>query len=337
MKAATVRRRSARDQRIEFRQLLTRFVTVCNTIAYAHSRGVVHRDLKPPNIMLGTFGETLVVDWGLAKTGMRNKGIDVGNDEPSARSAVCDESGTTLDRLETAPATPGNGTETGLAMGTPAFMSPEQATGDWDRVGPASDIYSLGATLYAILTGHPPFEGADVLNKVIKGEFVRPGQVRRNVPPALDAICVKAMAKRPEDRYAAATELAAEVDQWLADEPVKACIEPRSVRLAAGWGRRHKTAVASVGALCLTALVASLIATGLLARANENTRQERDRATEKEADSRAMFTYLKDALLAVGGRKKRVATSPSRRRWMRPRRKSTKSSRGPPKWRRRFD
>ena len=125
------------------RKLLRRFLDVCNAIDYAHSRGVIHRDIKPANIILGKHGETLVVDWGLAKA--------VGRADPSAGEQTI------------APSSSGSSeTLPGSALGTPAYMSPEQAGGDLDRLGPRSDVYSLGATLYCLLTGQPPFEGDDI-------------------------------------------------------------------------------------------------------------------------------------------------------------------------------
>src|SRR5262249_44733521 len=155
------------------RKLLGRLIDVCNAVEYAHSRGVLHRDLKPGNIMLGKYGETLVVDWGLAKaTGRRE------------RSAAADEP--TL-----APSSGSNSAATmmGPAIGTPEYMSPEQAEGRLDRFGPATDVYGLGATLYSLLTARPPFAGGDYserLRRVAKGEFPRPREVDRAIPPPLE-------------------------------------------------------------------------------------------------------------------------------------------------------
>src|SRR5262245_25800241 len=162
------------------RLLLARFVNVCNAVAYAHSKGIIHRDLKPDNVMLGEFGETLVVDWGLAKP------LASGGAHSSPSPSTVEGRG------EADPCHPpllpprGEGgvhrsgsdlTAAGGVLGTPAYMSPEQAAGKLDELGPASDVYSLGATLYHLLVGRAPFDGrnmVDVLNRVRRGAFVPP-------------------------------------------------------------------------------------------------------------------------------------------------------------------
>ncbi len=231
--------RPERERILELRQLLSRFVALCNAIAYAHSRGVLHRDIKPANVMLGEFGETLVVDWGLAKR-LEAREISRGGD------------GTAL-----ASNNDSSFTQMGQVIGTPAFMSPEQAAGRLDALGPASDVYSLGATLYALVTGQPPFTERQldaVLQAVQDGQFPRPRAVRPFVPPALEAIVLKAMALRPEDRYASAKDLAGDVDRWLADEPTTAYHEPWTQQLGR-WARRHQTRVAAAIVLVLTATI----------------------------------------------------------------------------------
>jgi tetratricopeptide (TPR) repeat protein/tRNA A-37 threonylcarbamoyl transferase component Bud32 len=278
--------RGARDRNLVLRQLLNRFVAVCNTIGYAHSRGIIHRDLKPANVMLGKFGETLVVDWGLAKecdgAATRNDG---GNEETAAIA--------TLSIAETHDVA-ANGTRTGDALGTPAFMSPEQARGDRDSIGPASDIFGLGAILYAILTSRAPFESeswVDALDQARRGEFPRPQQFERAVPSALAAVCQKAMAPAPKDRYPSALALAADVEHWLADEPVSAYREPIAGR-SARWVRKHAR---------LATGLAATVSVGLAALGVILWQSERARAdiAAKEAEVASTLAFVEDKIFAA--------------------------------------
>jgi serine/threonine-protein kinase len=136
-------------------------------------------------------------------------------------------------------------------------MSPEQAAGDVERLGPSSDIYGLGATLYCLLTGKPPFEGEDVgavLGAVQEGRFPQPTRLDPSLDPALDAVCLKAMALKPSDRYPSPRALAEDVDRWMADEPVSAGHEPLAVP-GWRWTRRHRTAVTATAASPLAGLI----------------------------------------------------------------------------------
>jgi serine/threonine protein kinase len=234
--------RDPSERALAIRGLLRRFVSVCNTIAYAHSRGVLHRDIKPRNVMLGKFDETLVVDWGLAKPFDRGESHDLGEET-----------------LTPASGQSGSSDPTAGIVGTPQFMGPEQAEGRWQDVGPAADIYSLGATLYVLLTGRSPIVAkrlGEVLEKVKTGDFTPPRQVKADIPPALEAICLKAMALKPADRYATALDLANDVDRWMGDEPVSAYREGAWARLAR-WARRHRSLVRAAAAALIVGLFAS--------------------------------------------------------------------------------
>ena len=194
------------DHQSRQRRLMERFVDVCYTIDYAHGRGVIHRDLSPRNILLGQFGETVVIDWGLAKW--------IGP-TPSEESADSEPGSIWPATLRTIP-----GTKSGHAMGTPCYLSPEQAGGRPDLHGAVSDVYSLGAILYQILTGKAPFEGASdmVFQQAQVGDFPPPRQIREDLDPALEAICLKAMALEPEDRHQRAIDLGDDVVHWMENE-----------------------------------------------------------------------------------------------------------------------
>ncbi len=236
------RRSAARDRQVPFHELLNRFIAVCKTIAYAHNRGVVHRDIKPGNVMLGRYGETIVIDWGLAAS-VGRKGVFKDSDEKTLMPSNA------------------SGSSKASGGGTPPYMSPEQASGK-EELGPATDIYSLGATLYTILTGKAPFSGSldEIKQRVIRGDFARPTQIKKDTSKALEAICLKAMSREPHQRYATALEVAEDVECFLADAPVSAYDEPIGRRLAR-WGRRNRTlAHSALVALILLAVVGSLAA-----------------------------------------------------------------------------
>src|SRR5262245_48294648 len=255
-----------RQRNLELRQLLRRFLDVCNAVAYAHSRGVLHRDLKPGNILLGKYGETLVVDWGLAKVVGRAQG-----DSEAIEALVEPVSGSGFDP-----------TQMGTAIGTPAYMSPEQAAGRLDELGPASDVYSLGATLYCVLTGQAPFAEKDVgavLRKVQQGDFPPPRQVKSEVPVALEAVCLMAMALQRGNRYTSVGDLAKEIDRWLADEPVAAHRDTWLERVGR-WTRRHRAWTLAVAGSLLVITLVSFVAAFVVNRAYRKEKAEAQRARE---------------------------------------------------------
>jgi eukaryotic-like serine/threonine-protein kinase len=231
------------EKGLQMRKLLARFIDICDALEYAHSLGIVHRDLKPANVMLGDYGETLVVDWGLAKV--------------MGRPDLSSTFGIKLKPKALSQSTP---TQVGAVVGTPQFMSPEQASGQTDLVGPHSDVYGLGATLYCLLTGRPPLANPglsveELLDRVEQGNFRPPRQVNSAVPKPLDAICRKAMALKPADRYPSARAVADDIEHWLADEPIAAEPDTRLQR-AARWIRRHRAfALATAIGLLLISLV----------------------------------------------------------------------------------
>ena len=203
----------------ELQSLIDSLRAVCNTVAFAHSRGVIHRDLKPENIILGTFGETIVIDWGLAK--LFGVGAKTDDSDPSNE--------TTVFGLEEGV----HKTVEGTVKGSPAFMSPEQASGAIESLGPASDIYSLGSTLFVLLTGKIPYTGVDpiaVAAKVKTGVCLSPRELNPEVDRPLEAICKKAMSKKPEDRYPDALDMAEDLKRWQAGEPVSVWPEPFTIR-----------------------------------------------------------------------------------------------------------
>jgi Flp pilus assembly protein TadD len=268
---------------VEFRQVLRRFLDLCNAVAYAHDRGVLHRDLKPGNVMLGEFGETLLVDWGLAKV--------VGRGEPGGGEAALRLSSGS-DVVETAA---------GSAVGTPAYMSPEQAEGRLEALGPATDVYSLGATLFCLLTGRPPVPDgpvAEALEKVRRGDIPPAEQIRAGVPKALGAACAKAMALKPGDRYPSAQALAQDVERWLADEPVSAYRDPPLAR-AGRWARKHRALVTGAAAMLLVTLAglgAGLVVVGGLNRRLEGANAKLDEALTEAERKRSVAVAISEFL-----------------------------------------
>ena len=218
--------------------LLEHLISACKTVAYAHDVGIIHCDIKPANIMVGQYGETFVLDWGLASTFERTK------------TFMKNE----LDLLR--PKSAGDSSANSLRGGTYGYISPEQLSSD-EPITPTSDVYSLGATLYEILTGKPPFDGRDsqVRNKVRGGQFQRPHQVFHSIPRHLEAICLKAMSLAPSDRYSTATLLAGDLTSWMRDDELLVAPD-RWYHRVARLARRHRGIAISAGVALLAISVA---------------------------------------------------------------------------------
>jgi WD40 repeat protein len=277
------RRAAGQAGPLELRELLGAFVTVCQAVAYAHARNVIHRDLKTSNVALGDYGEVLVLDFGLSK---------VIADDPAGPDQV--EEPPSLAPVSLPEDTSRQGTLQGQVLGTPSYMAPEQAQGRLDRVDQRSDIYSLGAILYEILTGKPPYDGGDkleILKQVVLDPIVRPRQRVAAVPAALEAICLKALAKKQAERYASAVDLAAEVQRFLADESVDAFPEPWTLK-ARRWLGRHRTLAATAAAALVVATVGLAIGAALLAAAGERERLARADAEQQRDDANRAFYVI---------------------------------------------
>ncbi len=224
------------------RRLLPHVVDACQAVAYAHSRGVVHRDLKPDNIMVGAFGETLVVDWGLAR---------VGGDADEATAGV--DAGTSAEQ-----------TRAGAVMGSPAYMSPEQARGE--PADARSDVWSLGAVLFEVLAGRRPFPGLDgdeVLARLRADEFEDLGRALHGVPPDLAAIVGKALRPRPSERYRDAATMAADLVTWQSGGWVDAYRYTATERLTALARRNPVASATALGAVAVLVLGAVAFVAGL--------------------------------------------------------------------------
>lgn len=250
-------------------RLLGVFLKVCDAIGYAHSRGVIHRDLKPDNVMTGEFGEVLVMDWGLAKMVGRTDTAD--SSVSAARVPV-----------------PAGRTAAGAVIGTPMYMAPEQASGLTDALDERTDIYGLGALLYEILSLSPPLQARDseaALAMAARGEFRPPSQRLRapwTIPRDLEAVVLKAMAFKPGSRYHSVAGLKGDIEAFLAGRALGAAEYSSWARLAK-WARRRKPIVAGAAAALLVAFI------GFVGMATSTSRAKDREAAARRMEAEELF------------------------------------------------
>jgi hypothetical protein len=262
--------------------LLVSVLTVAEAVAYAHERGIIHRDLKPSNVLVGPFGETVVIDWGLAR-------IDGGHVD---------------DVVDSEPAADPLTTGWGSLLGTPRYMAPEQARGE--AATPRSDVYAIGAILYHALTGRPPVVGDDVdviLERVARAE-VRPlAELAAGLPGDLVAIVQRAMATEPELRYASAGDLAADLRRFQTGQLVGAYAYSR-VDLARRFVRRHRAAVALAALFAIVLGIVGTLSVRRVVTEREQAEVERVRAERERHGAEDLVQYLlhdlRERLATVG-------------------------------------
>ncbi|HZJ69988.1 MAG TPA: serine/threonine-protein kinase, partial [Planctomycetota bacterium] len=254
---------------------LSVLLRVCEAMAFAHSKGVIHRDLKPANVMVGRFGEVYVMDWGLARVLGRPGAAGVEIDGPA--TTIAEVGGVTTERRPEGvplPAAPMLTME-GDVLGTPTYMAPEQARGALSEIGPAADVYSVGAMLYELLAGVAPYHEPgtpatprDVWRRVVAGPPSALGPLARREPAELVAICERAMAREPARRYADMQALASDLRAFLENRVVRAHRTGAAVELAK-WVRRNRGTATALAALFLVAVGA-----GFVVAAKERSRLE---------------------------------------------------------------
>jgi len=267
---------------------------VCEAMAFAHSKGVIHRDLKPANIMVGKFGEVYVMDWGLAKVLGRTDHARPSFDASILRTQV------RTDRLEDVSRDAESPLMTleGTILGTPAYMPPEQAEGRLDELDPRSDVYSVGALLYTLLTGRMPYVDPDnpiplgrLLLNLIEGPPTPVTQMDSSMPPELVAICEKAMARKPDDRYATMIDMAGDLRAFVENRVVSA-YQTGALAEFKKWVGRNRAMAASIAAALIVLIGGSLFVAW---QQNENFRSLRTANEKTEAARTAAMASADEA------------------------------------------
>ncbi|NOS71935.1 MAG: serine/threonine protein kinase, partial [Verrucomicrobia bacterium] len=256
-----------RDNPLPWRTAAAYLKTIAEAVHYAHSRGVLHRDLKPSNVMVDESGQLRITDFGIAK---RFDDAQLSTSDPQL-------------------------TQTGQLLGSPSFIPPEQAAGQKDAIGPASDVYSLGAILYQLITARPPLLAetmTQTLRMVAETEPVPPGLLNASVPRDLETICLKCLQKEPQRRYATAQELAEDLDHLLHDKPILARPVGRIGRLWR-WARRNR-ALATTGAAVILLLLAVAVGAPIAAF---KLNRERLRSQQVASFLKDMFTSFGQSAL----------------------------------------
>jgi WD40 repeat protein/serine/threonine protein kinase len=280
------------------RRVVGVLIRVCEAMAYAHSKGVIHRDLKPANIMVGRFGEAFVMDWGLAKVvGQASAGPVPDGEAPETPHGV-----QTLRSDDESDGASALKTLDGDVVGTPAYMAPEQARGQLDRIGPRSDVYSIGAMLYHLLSGHMPYEplgeraAAHAILKAVRSGPPWPiQQLNPEVDEELAAICSKAMARRPEQRYEEVMALGEELRAWLEGRGVQAytgglLYETRK------WMERNRGTTVALLALIFLAMISVLLFIWQQQLNVSRLRDQRERAVQANLDKDDAEKILKQTV-----------------------------------------
>jgi serine/threonine protein kinase len=291
-------------------RLLNVLVNVCNALAYAHSCGVVHRDLKPANIMIGDFGEVYVMDWGLAKVlkggqikqpaPMATVVSGVAAAAPAAAPAAVplgqSISTKRSSKVETSRNVDADLTQEGAVLGTPVYMPPEQATGKVEAIDQRSDVYSLGAILYEMLTLQPPVDKEDgylaILMRVVQGEIIPPERAtHRVIPKELSAIAMKALAKKPQDRYSTVEALRKDIERFQEGRSVSAKLDTTREMLVKFVKRNKAFSATAIVALTVLLVVLGFTFSNYL-----------DLLKQRERTRQAVPAFLRASQLAVNDR-----------------------------------